>query len=375
MSTIAVAGALASGPMGTLIDRFGARPTLAASMAVAAAGSLMMAAVHESWQAFVAASVYGTGFSAGWIGLRSLLGAGVPQAVRGDAFAIQHATVNLGIGIGGITAGLLISVNDPSSFRNLFLLDALSFATYGALVAWLPAIRSMPDRAEVAGGVGQKLRYSALFKDRAFLFVGLLTLAVVTVSWPQQEAAFPAFAVDHGASTRVIGAAFGVNTFLIVGAQLVVMNLVRGKRRTDSMAVMCALYAATWAITAMAGFLLPQELRPAGFLLAMGVFAIGECLFSPTLPAIVNDLAPPKLRGRYNAALGLLLTLGRMLGPALAGAALEAGAGAALFLGLTGACAVLGAASLALQRVLPKDANGVPDQEVPAPKDPAAQAV
>ncbi len=38
----------------------------------------------------------------------------------------------------------------------------------------------------------------------------------------------------------------------------------------------------------------------AGFFLAMVIFAFGETLFSPTIPAIVNDLAPERLRGRYN---------------------------------------------------------------------------
>ena len=31
------------------------------------------------------------------------------------------------------------------------------------------------------------------------------------------------------------------------------------------------------------------------------VFALGETLLQPTVPVIVNDLAPAHLRGRYNA--------------------------------------------------------------------------
>jgi hypothetical protein len=36
------------------------------------------------------------------------------------------------------------------------------------------------------------------------------------------------------------------------------------------------------------------------FALAMAIFAVGETLLSPTLPAIVNDIAPPEAAGRYN---------------------------------------------------------------------------
>jgi hypothetical protein len=35
------------------------------------------------------------------------------------------------------------------------------------------------------------------------------------------------------------------------------------------------------------------------FAAAMVIFALGECLLSPTLPAIINDLAPPGAAGRY----------------------------------------------------------------------------
>ena len=38
------------------------------------------------------------------------------------------------------------------------------------------------------------------------------------------------------------------------------------------------------------------------FAAANVAFALGETLVSPTLPAIVNDLAPDSLRGRYNGA-------------------------------------------------------------------------
>src|SRR5215472_6512508 len=59
----------------------------------------------------------------------------------------------------------------------------------------------------------------------------------------------------------------------------------------------------------------------------MVIFAVGECLRSPTLPAIINDLAPPGRAGRYNGLGTLAFTTDFLLGPVIGGAALSAGRG------------------------------------------------
>jgi MFS family permease len=68
-----------------------------------------------------------------------------------------------------------------------------------------------------------------------------------------------------------------------------------------------------------------DPLSPHGLALAfagaMVIFALGECLLSPTMPAIINDLAPPQAAGRYNGLGALAFTTGFLLGPAIGGAA------------------------------------------------------
>jgi MFS family permease len=65
---------------------------------------------------------------------------------------------------------------------------------------------------------------------------------------------------------------------------------------------------------------------------------LGEALLAPTLPALVNDLAPGELRGRYNAVSTLSWQIGPVLGPALAGLMLGNGHGTALLLLLAAGC-------------------------------------
>jgi len=49
----------------------------------------------------------------------------------------------------------------------------------------------------------------------------------------------------------------------------------------------------------------------------MVIFALGETMLSPWGPALVNEIAPEHLRGRYNAAAGLAWGVSGTLAPAI----------------------------------------------------------
>lgn len=101
----------------------------------------------------------------------------------------------------------------------------------------------------------------------------------------------------------------------------------------------------------------------------MAVFAVAESLLSPTLPAVINDLAPPGAAGRYNGLGTLAFTTGFLVGPAGGAAALGAGWGAGLFAGLIAAGVLAAAAAIALGRHLPAGANQVTPPEAPPGQD------
>ena len=51
----------------------------------------------------------------------------------------------------------------------------------------------------------------------------------------------------------------------------------------------------------------------------MVIFAIGETAWSPVGPALVNEIAPEHLRGRYNAASSLTWSISSTLSPMITG--------------------------------------------------------
>jgi MFS family permease len=117
VSTIALAG-LAGNPLGGwLADRLGARDAVAAGLVLAAAGAFGLALVREPWHAFVAAAVAGMGAAIVWPAQDALLAALVPAQQRSGGFALHHALLNLGFGVGGVVAALVVDEAAPRTLE------------------------------------------------------------------------------------------------------------------------------------------------------------------------------------------------------------------------------------------------------------------
>ncbi len=340
LSTLALAS-FAGNPLGgSLADRVGARRTVTGGLLVAAAGAVALALVREPSQAFCACALLGLGVSIIWPAQDALLATAAGREHRSSVFSVRHATLNAGLGIGALLAALIVDIDDPESFTTLFVLDT---ATY---LAFIPILLMVPDPRPVRGTdePGAAGGLATILRDRVFARVWVLSAVVVAVSYGQFHAAFPAYATrPDGIPAAGLSLAFAANAITVVIAQLVILRLLRGQRRTTAIALACAAFAGAWAITIAAGQLGAGNAAQLAFAVALIVFALAETLLSPTFASIVNDIAPDALRGRYNGLSTLAWTTGFLLGPAIGALALDAGAGAGLFIGLIaicGACAI-----------------------------------
>jgi MFS family permease len=355
IATIAVVG-LAGGPVGgSLVDRFGSRRMLLAALCVCASGSLLTAQIHSVAQAFLATGVFGLGLSTLWPATHSLLASIAPEKERPGAFAVHYASLNAGIGLGGIVGGLLADVSRPQTFELMYRLDALSWLLFGVVlflvkdVGMAQPVDTSPDRPPAG--------YRQVVSDRIFMrLMGIMTLFIV-VAFSQLNSGFVAYARFAGVSTRAVGIAFAANTFTVVSMQLVVLRFLARRRRTRALVSMFGLAACAWVVTIFAAHVDGVLLRDIGFAVAMSIFALGECLLSPTVPGIVNDLSPEHLRGRYNASYSLVFSIGSILGPTLAGFFLGAGLGDQMFLGFIVACGLAAYLVLRLEKRIPPDKN------------------
>lgn len=356
LSILAAAGLAGNPAGGWLVDRIGARRAVIAGLLLAAGGCGAIAMVHEVWQGFLAAALYGLGMAVLLPAEDALLATAVDVEQRPQVFALRHATLNAGFSLGALVAAVVVAgVASPAGFVVLYLADAVSFLAFAGLLVALPDL--VAPTVGGGGDAGIAGSYREVLHDRVFGRLWLLVVLLVTAGYAQFHAAFPAFATSVGGlSAWGLSLAFAANTITVVAAQLVVLRLMGGRRRTRGVMLSAAFVAAAWLATLVAAG--RTELTATVFFVgAMVLFGLGETLLSPTVPAMVNDLATDRLRGRYNGAYSLAWSVGFIAGPALAGLALAAGHGHALFAGLVGALGAAAVGAWRLERHLPSRTN------------------
>jgi MFS family permease len=369
VATNAGVALVAGAPGGAAADRFGARRTLAASLVLLAAAFALFPLVRSPWHAFCLAALVGLANGVFWPSYHALIAAITPVDRRHAGYALQRVSTNLGFGIGGALAGLIAVSAHSGTFTVLFLIDAATYAVFLALLTAVPEGRPAPDRTAEAPG------YRFVLRDRVFLMLLGLNVVFVTAGYAQLET-LPVFAKNQAhVSERAIGLVFLVNSLVIVLAQLPVTRLVEGRRRMTTLAVMTTFWAAAWVLVFGAGLWLTAAASAAAIVLAGGVFAIGECLQGPTQQALIADLAPDHLRGRYMALSTNSWSIGWIAGPALGAFVLQQEP-LALWPAAAALCLAAGAGGLLLERRLPDILRRTPatDDVVIPPQEPSPDA-
>jgi MFS family permease len=342
---------------GWIVDARGPRTTLAASLVVLALGYGMFPLVREAWQGFALMAVAGIGNGGFWPSQSSLLAGLTTRETRSTAYGVQRAVFNLGIGVGALLGGLVATASEPDTFALLFLINAGTFLAYAAMLAAVPGPRLAETPSDGASG-----GYRDVLRDRVLLGVVALNIVFVTAGFAQFEATFPVFARNHvGVSEGVIGLIFFVNVLVILIVQLPVVRLLEGRSRMAALAAMAVLWASSWIVVLAAGRWLEAAAAGTVLVVAGMIFAVGECVLGPAQSALVAELAPEALRGRYMALLTNSYAVGFIVGPAVGGAILALSPS-----GLWVVAAVVllaaAAAALAMSRRMPADVRLVPSR-------------
>lgn len=352
---------------GALIDVVGPRRMLASGLVLQGVGFGLFPLVHEPWQAFALITIEGAGSAAFWPSQSTLLSRLVDDRRRHSAFGVQRATMNLGIGLGGIVGGLIVTVSDPSSFTVLFLVDAVTFIAYVGVLAFVP------DPGVPHEEAARPASYATVLRHRTFVGLWTLNFAFVAAGIALFNL-IPPFVRDHAdVSERQIGFFFFVNTIVIVLVQLPLSRWLEGRRRLRAIAIMPALFACAWLVVDAAGLWLEATAAFVVLLVAAVMLGVGECFHGPAHIALVADIGPAHLRGRYFAVHSLSWGLAGALGPAIGGAILDHKP-FALWPLAAAVCLSAGAGWFMLQRFLPPRLQRIPrdDDGAAAVAEPAA---
>jgi MFS family permease len=361
MSLIGIVALVVTGPVGALIDRLGSRVVLIWGSTAQLLGTVVIAFATTTPAFVLAFTLMGIGWGVGWPGFNALTSSIVSGPLRTRFFGINFALVNLGIGVGGIVSGFLTNVDRPGTFTAIFLVDAACVTVPIALLLGpLRHVAGRPERPEPGVSVDAGTGYLTILRKPAVIWITALTFLSSFVGYGQMEAGFPAFARQVSeVSTRTIGLAFAANTIVIVAMQFLVLRLIDGHRRTRVFLVLVGLWAGAWLLLGATGMVAGTLAAAAGVIVFHVLFGLGETMLQPTVPAIVNDLASDRDRGRFNAVSAGAFQIGAITAPIVAGWLLERRLGgvfiAVIVTGLVGV-AVL---ALALERRITPEVNGV----------------
>jgi len=347
------AAALASGFLGgTLSDRAGPKRVLLGALAVMTVSFALMPLIRTAWEAFAIYTLWGVGSGSFWPSQSALLAALTPATRRAPAYALQRLSMNVGVALGGLTAGFIATVGDPETFTLLFAINCVTFVGYMVVLAWVRAPALHEGRL---GG-----SWGAVLRDRVFTKFTLLNAAFMTAAISLAVELLPAFAKNvTGISEREVGIVFALDAIGVVLFQLPVVKLVEGRSRMRGLALMGVLWASSFLAVWAAGSWTRVTAAFAILAVAMLVFAVGECLHGAIQAPLSVDLAPPQLVGRYLAASSISWQIGWIVGPAVGGFVLQH---RPLWLwpiaaGVNIACA---GAALGLERQLPEQARRTP---------------
>ena len=347
------ASALGSGFLaGTLSDRVGPKRVLVGALAVMTVAFALMPLIRTPWHAFAIYVVWGAGSGSFWPSQSALLAGLTPAARRSPAYALQRLTMNLGAAVGGVVAGLIASVADPSTFTVLFLVNCATFVAYVVVLTRVDTPELHPERATGS--------WRAVARDRTFVAYTALNAAFMTAAISLMVELLPAFAknVTH-VSEQEVGVIFALDAIGIVVFQLPVAKLVEGRRRMHGLAAMGVVWAASLLLVWAGGAWTSATVAAAVLAGAMLVFALGECLHGAIHAPLGVDLAPPQLVGRYLALSSLSWQVGWIVGPAAGGFVLGH-APLALWPAAAGVNLVCAVVALALERHLPERVRRTP---------------
>ena len=297
LTLFGLGGALSQPLGGVLADRLGRRRTMVLGLLSSAASLLVLGAVRSLVAISVAVVVYGLCLDLFRPASRAAVVDLVSPADLPRAVALNFWAINLGFAVATPLAGALA----VHGYWLLFVLDAATCVAFaGVLLRGVPETR--PVRDDSPGSMRDVLA------DRLMLAlcVGTLLQAVVYL---QAFVTLPLAFTADGLSTAAYGAVLGLNGLLIIVLQPLLLGVLAG--RADRLLLWAGgLQGVGFGATALADDLV-------GHVAALTVWTVGEVLAAGVLGALVGQLAPVQLRGRYMGVHGLSYGVAGLLAPLL----------------------------------------------------------
>ena len=328
---------------GAIADRFGRRGVLILGICASIVLFEGLALAGRLWQVVIVVAIEAAfGWAMFFTANNAMLADLTPLSKRADAYSISRVATSAGQTAGPLAGGLLLGAG--IHYRVLFMSGGAVCGLFLLLV--LAGIKeSRPATSAGSARIRSTLAgYRVVLADRRFLaFCGITLLPLY--GYGQIYITLPVVL------RNVVGlapASWGLLAALYAGCGVVFQYPVVWRMRFhDKLSLLAVASACIGAGLAGAAFA-PKGI---GTIACIMLIAGGTMLFTPIAPALVSEMAPTSLRGRYMGAWTLVWLGGTAIGPTFGGLAMDSLGGRGAYLVIL-AAALLGTLLLVLLRSL-----------------------
>jgi MFS family permease len=299
---------------GVLVDRVGPRTVAVATNAARVVGFLGYLLVHDLIALVMVALLISVSDRLFWVAQPALIGEFATSGSRDRWFGLTVALRAVGLGIGGLLAGLAVSSLGILGYHVLVVANAVSFALAAVLIASLrvperTAVAALPAEPSLKG-------YRAVLADRPFCWI-VASNVVFGIARTMILVGFPVYAIQVlGAPAWLAGVLYAVYTSLLAVAQTSLVRRLEHHRRTRALMLSALLWAGSFVLLAVTP-LLPRQAIVVYLSAVTVLYTVAVMVHAGVIDALVIEAAPETLRGRYVAAFNLSWAAANALAPGI----------------------------------------------------------
>ena len=314
MSINSLAGLAASILAGSLVDRFGRKSIMAVGLFGAAVAYFGYTNASSYWHFVILMAASGLFSPLYRLGSDAILADMLSPAERVQGYSIFRMARNIGVALGPILGGIVLS----SNYNIGFLGAAAALAVYGLITLIFLRETLVRDPNKSHDTLRDQIRvYHQAFTNKPFAhMVGAFTLMEVcaTLMWVLLAVYLKH---NYGIAEATYSWIPTTNALMVVFLQVITTRAFNPLRATQKMPLGAFLYMISMLIVGFSS-------QFWGFWLAMVVMTFGELIAAPTATTYTANLAPTEQRGRYLGIFGLAWYVAMAIGPFAAGVLTDA---------------------------------------------------
>jgi MFS family permease len=305
--TLGAVGGLVVPPLaGRLVDRVGPRAVVIVAQLLQAAGAGAYLIADGPGPVVAATVLLAAGQQLFYSSLFVLIADVAGDVPKDRPFAEVGMVRAACFGLGGLTAGALLTWLGTAGYRIALAVDAVTFFVAASILAAFVQL-ARPHRQTCTPTV-------RVLRDRPYLAL-ILFSGLFGLSLDFFLIGTPVFVLDrlHGPAW-LPGAILALLTVVTSVGGTLALRLTARLNRIAAMRAGSALFAA-WCLVSLGVLVVPDEWIVVYLLASTLVFAAGDLVFGPRSGALAEAAAPPVARGRDLAAYQYAFTVAQVIAP------------------------------------------------------------